>query len=115
MRLNAIVKIHKYGGLHEGHNFIPMAMEVHDTPKHDMDCFIRGNACLFHNRQLKGYLSLSFCIQFVRQCVSIALPHAMAFFIKRKIASVGDAYSRLTIIIRPHNLHTCNIRGVWVR
>jgi hypothetical protein len=39
-KLNIILKIHKYKGLHEGHHFIPMAMEVHDTPERDMDCFI---------------------------------------------------------------------------
>jgi hypothetical protein len=41
IELNAIIKIHKYRRLREGHNFIPMAMEVHNTPKHDMDSFIR--------------------------------------------------------------------------
>jgi hypothetical protein len=34
--LNVIVKICKYKGLREGHHFILMAMEVHDTPEHDM-------------------------------------------------------------------------------
>jgi len=29
VKLNAIVKICKYKGFHEGHHFIPMAMEVH--------------------------------------------------------------------------------------
>jgi len=40
MKLNAIANIRKYRGLHERHQFIPMAMEVHDTLGHDMDCFI---------------------------------------------------------------------------
>jgi hypothetical protein len=30
-----IFKIRKYRGLHEGHNFILMAMEMHNTPRHD--------------------------------------------------------------------------------
>jgi hypothetical protein len=45
VKLNAIVKIHKYRGLHEGCHFIPMAMEVHNTPKCDMDCFIKECVC----------------------------------------------------------------------
>jgi hypothetical protein len=32
VELNTITKIHKYKELHEGHHFIPMAMEVHDAP-----------------------------------------------------------------------------------
>ncbi len=40
--LNTITKICKYKGLHEGHHFIPMAMEVHDAPEYDMDRFIRS-------------------------------------------------------------------------
>jgi hypothetical protein len=31
--LSAIIKIHKHKGLHEGHHFILMAMEVHSAPK----------------------------------------------------------------------------------
>jgi hypothetical protein len=49
-KLNAIVKIPKYRGLDEGHHFIPMAMEVHNAPGHDMDHFIKESAHLFHNR-----------------------------------------------------------------
>jgi hypothetical protein len=45
MELNAIVKIHKYRGFHEGHHFIPMAMEVHGVPRHDMDHFT--NECAY--------------------------------------------------------------------
>jgi hypothetical protein len=29
VKFNAIIKIHKYKGLHEGHHFILMAVEVH--------------------------------------------------------------------------------------
>jgi hypothetical protein len=72
-KLNTIVKIHKYKGLHEGHHFILMAMEVHNTLKHDMDHFIKECAHLFHVKQSGGCLSLSFCIQFFRRRVSIAL------------------------------------------
>ncbi len=71
VELSTIIKIRKYRGLHEGHHFIPMAMEVHNAPGHDMDCFIRACICLFHDRQLGDYLFLSFCIQFFRQCVSM--------------------------------------------
>jgi hypothetical protein len=31
VEFNAIVKIHKYKGLHEGHHFMPMAMELYNT------------------------------------------------------------------------------------
>jgi hypothetical protein len=46
--LNVIAKIHKYRTFHEGHHTIPMTMEVHDTPRRDMDCFIKECARLFH-------------------------------------------------------------------
>ncbi len=49
-KFNAIIKIWKYKKLHEGHHFIPMAMEVHGAPSCDMDCFIRKCACFFHDR-----------------------------------------------------------------
>jgi hypothetical protein len=49
-KLNAIAKIHKYKRLKEGHHFILMAMEVHNAPGCDMDCFIRECVCLFHDR-----------------------------------------------------------------
>jgi hypothetical protein len=58
IELNAIIEIHKY----KGHHFILMTMEVHDTPKHDMDHFIRECAHLFHDKRLKGHSSLYFCI-----------------------------------------------------
>ncbi len=48
-KFNTITKIRKYKGLHEGLHFIPMAMEVHDAPKCDMDRFIRECVCFFHN------------------------------------------------------------------
>jgi len=73
VEFNAITKICKYKGLHEGHHFISMAMEVHDARWCDMDRFIREYAYLFHNRRSKGHLSLSFCIQFFKQRVSITL------------------------------------------
>ncbi len=50
MRLNAIIKIHNHGRLHEGHHIIPMAMEMHGAPKHDMDCFIKERLGLFHDK-----------------------------------------------------------------
>ncbi len=41
VKLSTIVKICKYKGLHEGHHFILVVMEVHGTPKCDMDHFIK--------------------------------------------------------------------------
>jgi hypothetical protein len=61
-KLSTITKIYKYKRLHKGHHFIPMAMEVHSAPRHDMDRFIEEYACLFHDRRLGGHLPFSFCI-----------------------------------------------------
>jgi hypothetical protein len=36
-KFNPITQIHKYKKPHEGHDFIPMAMEVHGIPRRDMD------------------------------------------------------------------------------
>jgi hypothetical protein len=60
--LSAIAKICKYRGLHVGHYFIPMAMEVHGALGRDMDHFISECTHFFHNRWLGGHLSLFFCI-----------------------------------------------------
>jgi len=65
-KLNTIVKIHKYKGLYERHHFILMVMEVHGALGHDMDHFTKECACLFHDRQSKGHLSLVFCIRFFK-------------------------------------------------
>jgi hypothetical protein len=46
----AIAKIGKYRKLCEGHHFITMALEVHNATGHDMDCFIKECACLFHDK-----------------------------------------------------------------
>ncbi len=64
----------------------------------------------FHDRRLRGHLS--FCIQFFRQRVSIALQRALAFAIERKIALVSDVCSKPPIIIRSHDLHADDIRRV---
>jgi hypothetical protein len=90
VELRTIIKIRKYKGLHERHHFISMAMEVDNTPRRDMDNFIRECTHLFHDRQLKDHLFLSFCIQFFRQHVSISFQHTLAFTIERKIALTGD-------------------------
>ncbi len=66
VKLNTIAKICKFRGLQEGHHFIPMAMEVHGAPRRDMDLFIKECVHLFHDRQLRGHLSLSFYIQFFK-------------------------------------------------
>jgi hypothetical protein len=108
---NAIDNIHNYRRFHEVHHLISMAMEVHGAPRCDMDRFMRECACLFHNRRLRGHLSLSFCIQFFKQHVSITLQCVLAFVMKRKIALVNDACSRPPITIKSHNLHVGGIRG----
>ncbi len=110
MKFNVIAKIHKYRKFHEGHHFIPMAMKVHNTPRGDMDPFIRECACLFHEKRLGGHLSLSFCIQFFKQHVNIVLQHALTFAIEKKIVLMSDTCSRLAITIRSHNLLAIDIR-----
>jgi hypothetical protein len=70
-----------------------------------MDRFINARACFFHDRQLGGHVSLSFYIQFFRQCIGIVLQRALASTIGKKIALAGDARSRHLITIRFHDLH----------
>ncbi len=108
-KLSAIVNIRKYRGLHEGHHFILMAMEVHGAPEHDMDCFIGECARLFHGRQLGNHLSLFFCIQFLR-CVNIILQHDLTFTIENQIALAGHVCFRTPIIIKSHDSHASDIR-----
>jgi hypothetical protein len=66
VELNIIAKIRKYGRLHEGHHFIPMAMEVHNALKCDLDRFTKECVHLFHARQSRDHLSLFFFIQFFK-------------------------------------------------
>jgi hypothetical protein len=111
MKLTAIAKIPKYKRFQEGQLFILVAMEVHGAPNYDMDPFIRECAYLFHDKQSRGHLSLSFYIQFLKQCVNIVFQHVLAFAIERKIALANDVYSRPPTIIRSHNLHVGDIKG----
>jgi len=110
-KLNTIIKIYKYKRFQERHLFISMAMEVHGAPMHDMDRFIRECTRLFHDRQSKGHLSLSFCIQFFKQHVNITFKRALAFAIKRKIVLASDVCSRPHITSRSHDLHANDIKG----
>jgi hypothetical protein len=112
MKFNTIVKIHKYKGFHDGHHFILMAMEVHNTLGCDMDCFIKEYVCLFHDRWLGGHLSLSFYINFFKQLVNVVFQCVLAFAIKRNIVLVGNVCSRPPITIRYHDLHVSDIRKV---
>jgi hypothetical protein len=75
--LSTIAQIHKYRRLHKGHHFIPMAMKVHGALGCDMYCLIKECVHLFHDRRSRGHLFLSFCIQFFKQRVSIALQRAL--------------------------------------
>jgi hypothetical protein len=112
VELSTIVKICKSRGLHEGHHFIPMAMEVHDTPKLDMNCFIRECAYLFHDKQSCSHLSLYFYIQFFKQHVNITPLRALTSIIERKIVFAGDTCFSPPIIIRSHNLRAGDIKRV---
>jgi hypothetical protein len=66
-------KIRKYRRFHDRHHFIPMAMEVHNAFRHDMDHFIKECACLFHNRWSGGHYPCLFVFNFFMQHVSIVL------------------------------------------
>ncbi len=59
---------------------------------------------------MRGHLSLSFFIQFFKQCISIALQHALTFAINKKITLAGDVCSKPPITIKFHNLHEGDIR-----
>jgi hypothetical protein len=63
-KLNTIIKICKYKGIHDGHHFIPMAMEEHGTLERDMVHFIKECAHLLLDRQSRGHLSWSFIFSF---------------------------------------------------
>jgi len=82
---------------------------MHDTPRCDMDHFIKECARLFHNNWSRGHLSLFFCIQFFNQRVNITFQCALTSIIERKIALAGDACSKPHITIRFHDLHATNI------
>ncbi len=89
-----------------------MAMEVHGALGCDMDCFIKECAHFLRNRRSGRHLSLSFYIQLFRQCVNIILPRVLASTIERKIVLASDVCSKPPIIIRSHDLHVGDIRGV---
>jgi hypothetical protein len=84
---------------------------VQSASERDMDRFVKECAYLFHDKQLEGHWSLSFCIQFFRQHVSIDVWCALVSTIKRKIVLVGDACSRPPIIVRSYDLHAGDIKG----
>ncbi len=63
-KLNVIAKIRKYRGFHRGHHFIPMAMEVHDVFRREMDRSIKECAYHVHDRQSRDHLSLFFAFNF---------------------------------------------------
>jgi len=114
---NVIAKIRKYRGFHEGHHFILMATEVHGTPGVILIISLRSVPIFFtidnqKDRQSKGHLSLSFCIQFFKQCVSIVLHNVLASTIERKIVLASDVNSRPPITSRSHDLHVSDIRRV---
>jgi hypothetical protein len=114
-KLNTIVKTCKYRKIHEGHHFIPMAMEVHGPLGHVMDCFIMESIRFFHDRQLKGHLSLFFFIQFFKQCVNIVLYHVLAFAIKRKITLVRNVFLGLLLLLDLTICKQVMIEGLWVK
>jgi len=58
---------------------------------------------------------LSFCIKFFKQRVNVVFQCALTFVVKRKIALASDVCFRPLVTIRSHNLHACDIEGLWVR
>jgi hypothetical protein len=77
----------------------------------EIDHFIKKCVHLFHDRRSRDHLSLSFCIQLFRQCVSITFQHVLTSATERKIELVGDACFKPLITIRFHDLHGSDIRG----
>jgi hypothetical protein len=76
-----------------------MATEVHIAPGHDINCFIKECACLFHNRIFESHLFLSFYIQFCKYYVSITFQCALIFVIKRKIKLMSDVCFKPPILL----------------
>jgi hypothetical protein len=111
-KLNAITKICKYKGVNEGHPFILMAMEVHNTPKCDMDRFIRELFVIFTiNNQNLIYLYL-FAFNFSSNVLILLFNVLLASTINRKIALAGNVCSRPPITIKSHHLHAGDIKRV---
>jgi hypothetical protein len=109
MKFNVIVKIrnYKYKKIYEGHHFISMAMEVHNIPEWNMDCFIRECVHLFSQEVI---YSCFFTFNFSSNVLTLLFN---VFVIERKIVLEGDACSRpLIITIKIHNLHPSNIKRI---
>jgi hypothetical protein len=83
---------------------------MHSALEHDMDFFIKKCARCFHNKQSKGHLFLSFCIQFFKQHVNVTFLCVLISTTRRKIMLASDAYFKHLIIIKSHDLHVTNIR-----
>jgi hypothetical protein len=92
-----------------------MAMEVHNAHGHNMDHFIKECVHFFHDKWSKSHLSLSFCIQFFKHHVSIALQCVLASTIKKKIASTCDACSRPPLLLDFMICMQVTLKGLWVR
>jgi hypothetical protein len=116
MELNVIIKIRKYKGLHKG---APLYFDGHGgarhTLEHYMHHFIKDCARLFHDKQLRSHLSLSFYIQFFKQHVSIAFQHTLTFAIKKKIVLVGDVCSRPPLLLDLTICIQVTLKGPWVK
>ncbi len=83
--------------------------------RHDMDCFIKECVHSFHNKQSRGYLSLSFLHLIFQQCVIIAFHHALTYAIKKKIALVGDTFLNLLLLLDLMICMKVTLEGLWVR
>jgi hypothetical protein len=73
VELSVIVKIRKYRRFHEGHHFISMAMKVHDTPKHDMDRFMKE--CTLNPKHYNKIRLIYFILE-LRTRVFQTIPHS---------------------------------------
>jgi hypothetical protein len=72
----------------------------------------KGISIVHNNKKLKVK---TLYIQFFKYRVSIALQHALAYAIERKIALVRDACSKPPIIIKFQDFHVGDIRGWLVK
>ncbi len=92
-----------------------MAMEVHDAHGCNMDCFIKECAHLFHNRESNIHLSLSFCIQFFRQYISIDFLCPLTSIIKKKIVLKMMFVLDLPLLLDLTICMQVTLEGLWVK
>ncbi len=91
------------------YHFILMAMEVHNMFRHDMDCFIRECVHLFHDKQSRGYLSLSLLHLIFQAMCQYCFSACFNLCYRKKDCIGGRYFSKPPMTIRSHDLYESNI------